>query len=281
MFNGNVNGNFMGGAPMMGYPMGTGYQFNPGQQVQQPKMMNTLTDEEIQKLVKKENQFSLQITETEKMRGICNHRNANGIGDAIIEDPATGECTCQICQYKFMPIDPSTSVESIKDSVANVVDIIQTIKLIYIDMPQEAAREYYQLIPLLEKLPTLFDYACKDYAKHENVNMYGYNGNRNMGALQLFQMLAGNMANGYQQPQGQPMMNPQMQPQQGMPNPAFQSNGFGYVGNGYQPQMKGFQYSPDMTQQGTVMQNPGQVAPQTTQTATDGNNTTVTDTFKA
>lgn len=262
------------------FPQGTGYQFMGGPQMP-TKINNFLSNEEIDKLIKKENQFSLQLTETEVLRGKCNHRSADGLHDTLVEDPATGISRCSICGYEFRPLPIQTSVESIQESCDTILDILQTIKLIYVSLPIEAA-EFFQLIPLIEKIPKLFEYAVKDYAKHERVDQYMYN-NRNMSTLNLFQMLCGTMNqqpfNPGQQvdpsvaaaqqpygfnPQAAPMGNPYVAPGFGMP-----TNGFGY-NYGYNPQTVGYQF-------------PGQPTPTAApaDAAAPAADATTTQTFKA
>ena len=75
MFGNNVQGAYI--------PQGTGFQYVGGAQAQPQKIYNVLTNEEIQKLITKENQFSLQLTATEVLRAKCNHRTADGMADAI------------------------------------------------------------------------------------------------------------------------------------------------------------------------------------------------------
>ena len=230
------------GAPMMG-----GYA-NPG--VQQPvqKFDNPLTPEQIKKLQQKSEQFSLGITEEEWLRGICNHRNAEGTSDSLVYDPVTGEARCTICGYKFKPVDSNMSPESIRDAVDQIVDILQTIKLMYVDLPKEAAKEYFQIIPLLNKIPQLFEFAAKNMSKHEAYN-WQYNG-RNMGTMSMFSnlqnMLAGGMnmfggvnpnpaMNGYYNMQQPPVGSAFGYPGAGgpvpAPNPVYQNPGFAYTPN--------------------------------------------------
>lgn len=298
----------MNGMNGFNIPQGTGFQFNPNAQAQamanQPRQTNNLTEDEIQKVIAKESQFSLQITETERLRAICNHRKADGTGDAIVEDE-DGNCVCQICGYKFRPIDPSTTLESLQASVNEVVDIAQTIKLLFINMNKDAAREYWMFIPLVEKLPGLFQMAVKDWKQHESFNNFGYN-NRNMGTMNLFQMLAGalygqpyaqqgaqqaasgamNMGMGYTpgfSGYGQPFM----QAAPGM-NPAYanpMSNGFGFgpAPQQYNPAMQGYAYNP---QQMPPVQVPPTAAEapksaEGTTATTDGKTVEVNTAFKA
>lgn len=248
--------NGMIGAPMMG-----GYNYQGMAQPVQ-KFNNVLTPEQIKQLQQKGNQFSLSVTEEDILRGVCNHRNADGTGDALTMDPLTGVAMCTICGYKFRPIEPNVSPEEIKEDVERIVDILQTIKLMYVDLPAEAANEYFPIIPLIEKIPQLFEFAAKNMAKHETYN-WQYN-NRNMGAVSMLNNLqnifAGNMGfnPAMQQPQ-QPMMGAPM----GMGGYPMMSNGFGYPGagapmgnpalnNGYTPQTAGFQYVPGQQPAPTV-----------------------------
>ena len=247
----NGMNNMMGAAPMMG---GYAYQ-GMGQPVQ--KHNNPLTPEQIKKLQQKGEQFSLGITEEEWLRGVCNHRNAEGTADTLVFDSLTGEARCTICGYKFKPIESGVSPEEIKGDVERIVDILQTIKLMYIDLPAEAAKEYFQIIPLINKIPQLFEFAAKNMTKHETYN-WQYN-NRNMGAINMFNNLQSMFAGGMmmQQPQ-QAYQQPMMQApfMGGAPTGSYPvNNGFGYPGasmanpalnQGYQPGAPGFSYTPNV-----------------------------------
>lgn len=231
-----------------------GGNYNYGGYAPQVKFSNFLTPEQIRSLRQTSQQFSLSLTTEDIMRGVCNHRNETGDADTLVFDPLTGEATCTTCGYKFRPVEPDISIDEIKDNVDRIVDLLQTVKLMYIDLPAEAATEYFPVIPLLEKLPQLFEYAAKNMNKHE-LNTWNYN-NRNMGAMQMFTNLQSMFANGgqfmnqpqMQQPQGmyqqQPMMQPQMGnpfgfPGAGMPQPMMQPQ------MGYMPQMPGYAYTPN------------------------------------
>ena len=279
MFDANNNGMMNNGMPMMG---GYAYQ-GMGQPMQ--KFNNALTPEQIKKLQQKGQQFSLAITEEEMLRGICNHRNAEGTADTLVFDPLTGEARCTICGYKFKPIEADASPDQIKEDVERIVDILQTIKLMYIDLPADAAKEFFPIIPLVEKVPQLFEFAAKNMTKHESYN-WQYN-NKNMGAINMFNNLqnifgAGMMPQAnVQQPMGwgQPMA----------PNYPVANNGFGYPGasmpgampnpamNGYAPQTAGFQYVPGATPTApaTPTVNGDATAPQTAEATTVTQNVSV------
>ena len=198
--------------PMM-QPMG-GFAYNgfQGQPQATQKFNNVLTAEQIKRLQQNTEQFQIGLTEEEMLRAVCNHRSADGMSDALVFDKMTGIARCTICGYEFRPSDASESIENIKDAVDRVVDYIQTVKIMYYDFPASAAQEYFPIIPLLNKLPKLFEFAAKNMSKHEAYG-WSYNSN-NMGAVQMLNNLNsmfGGMNMGYQQPMQPQMAAPQFQ----------------------------------------------------------------------
>ena len=268
--------------------MGTGYQWNPNP-AQQTKQMNVLTADEIQTLMKQENKFTLALTQTEKLKAACNHRRADGLGDSLVEN-ADGTVSCQICGYTFKPVDPATSGEDyLNAAVAEIVDILQTVKMLWIDVDPQVLREYSQVLPLIEKLPQLYQIAVKNYSNHENYNSWAYAG-KNMSTLQMFGLLNG-MLNGIGQPNQQQF---QAAPQNAMPGYGYgyqqpmygqpQQPGFNpFAAQGYQPQAQGFAYQPGMAAPQQPVADPSAAAgqPVAEATTTDGATNTTTAQFKA
>ena len=265
--------------------MGTGYQWNPNP-AQQTKQMNVLTADEIQTLMKQENKFTLALTQTEKLKAACNHRRADGLGDSLVEN-ADGTVSCQICGYTFKPVDPATSGEDyLNAAVAEIVDILQTVKMLWIDVDPQVLREYSQVLPLIEKLPQLYQIAVKNYSTHENYNSWAYAG-KNMSTLQMFGLLSGLLNNAGQPNQQQFTAAPQnampgygygygyQQPQQFQP-------GFNPFAPGYQPQAQGFAYQPGMAAPQQPVVDPSAAGqPVAEATTTDGATNTTTAQFKA
>lgn len=264
-------------------PMG-GYQYQGYQNV--PKIMNVLSDDEIKELQQQRSQFSLGLTARESLQAACNHRAPGGASDSLVYDPETGIARCTICGYEFRPIEPDSSYETIKDAADRIVDILQTIKLMYQDLPPQAAREYFQIIPLIGKIPQLFEFATKDFNKHE-FNMWSYNG-ANMGGINMLNNLGAmlgaapmgmpmgqpQMQQPYQAPMGMPMGQPMQQPYPqmgvGAPMPMAQpqqmpgANPFGFDGaSQYVPQAQGYVYNPAQAPQQVVAPtvNPAEAAP--------------------
>ena len=279
-----IQHNAMGINPQMGAAP-NGYFNYTGLPTQvQPKIMNALTDEEIKFLQSGQSQFSLGLTQKEQLQGACTHRLPDGSSDSLTYDPITGVARCTICGYEFRPVDADTSIEDITEAKDKIVDILQTIKLLYTDLPADAAREYFQIIPLLMKLPQLFEFAAKNFAKHE-LNAWQYQQYQNMNGINLLQNL-GNILGAGQVQYGQPMYQ-QPQPMMGgmaagYPGAAYApqqpmmgavANPFGYTGASQQQQPvvnQGYAYTPgQVSPVAPTVQTPAAPAPATAPAATE------------
>lgn len=234
--------------PYMAQP--GGYVYNGYNAAPQAKVMNVLTAEEIKELQQERSQFSLGLTAREAKQAACNHRSADGMSDSLVFDQDTGKARCQICGYEFRPIEPDTSYEDIMDAADRCVDILQTIKLLYTDLPADAAREYFQIIPMIAKIPQLFEFAAKSFSKHEFNNAWAYQ-NSNMSGMAMLQGLSSIFGASQQPNYGMPQYGmPQQAPFMAQPQTAPMGNPFGYAGaseaapTGYQPQVQGYQYVP-------------------------------------
>lgn len=295
------NNGYMGGMN----PAGFQYQQNPNP----PKYTQTLTKEQIAALRQNTDKFSLGLTQEEIWRGICFHRDDSG-NPTLRENP-DGTLTCSICGYTFDPTQDMTE-EEIQASVNGIVDIMQTIKLLYLDMPVQAAQEYFQIIPLLEKAPKLFKLASDNFSRHEQWNNFRFNGTPNTinmynmlnsigGANQLWAqqqmnmnqgMMGGMQPNmmGNMNPMGQPMgMNPGMMGATGMMGQPIANGSNGLVNynmmtqpqnnTGYQAGTPaGFQLNPTNTE---VPQGAVQATSNVANQSPDGSKTEVNSTFKA
>ena len=266
------------------FGMGTGYQYSPNSQQAVSPYKSWLTQDEIQNLTSNQSKrFSLEITDDERMKAICNHRNADGSNDTLISCDDGESVRCQICGSVFKPIDLNT--DTVNDICSAFIDIIETVKLYAIDIPPATAREFFQIIAVAKKVPGFVKVCLDNFEAHSNYNPYRYN-TSNADAFNVFHSIingspiqgqpnpyfgyqqnqqfnngfnpqfGGFQNNGYQQPQ----YNPGMAPVQ----PNANSNGFGYNGpaapqnNGYQPTTTGFQLNGQQPQQQTTTQQPNQ-----------------------
>ena len=234
--------NFYGQSPLM-----AGQTIN----VDKKSFCQTLTAEDIESLKQTTEEFTLGITNREKLVAICMHRDING-NSTLVPDSVTGEVKCLICGEQFQIVD-RCSEKDIENAVKNLLDVLQTTKALYIDMPSDAARNFYTIIALIKKIPGLYKVATDNFSKHENAMNGAWSFNSGNGVLNEYAALTGSF-NPYMMGFGmqQPMMQPQMggavygQPMQG---PVGQQNPFGFNGAPqaapvYNPQMNGFAYTP-------------------------------------
>ena len=237
------NNNFGGG---MGYPQypNPGVQYAPRQQA---KMTQTLTAEQIKKLRGTGASFDLHISQPEMWKAICTHKEN---GNIVLVENADGTVTCPICGETFTVSYLDNN--QVAEAVAIVNDICQSVKTMYLDIPEEMATQYFQIIPLLNKLPKLYEIA------KNNFNMY----DQSNPVMQGNSAFGFNALNAFTSPAfGQGMMggNPALYNPGYVPQPQYYGvpqqpvgNPFGYNDPGYQVQVpQQNQQQPAQTQQQT------------------------------
>lgn len=237
---------------------------------QPPRVSNWLTPEKIALLKKGVEQFNLSVSDEDVARGQCNHiDNATGMPALIPDIDGSGGYTCQICGTHFVSRDYTP--EEVKQATDFILDILNTIKITYLSLDPNAAMDYFQIIPFIEKVPKLFEVAANDFKKYEGLSGFRPNGN-SLNPFAAFGMMMtpgfGNQMNmgGYQQPygaypQGQPIPPQPMNAGFAQQNPAFNPMYGQYYGQpataptgfypnqqpapaGYQPQTQGFAMNP-------------------------------------
>ena len=248
--------NNMYGAPMGYAPNFMGQGMVPNQQ-QMPKPGNWLTGDKYALLQKGLSQFKLSVTEEELAKGQCNHYNMNGTSALIPDQDGSGGCTCAICGTHFTSRE--FAQEDVQNATQNVLDILNTIKIMYLSIDPNAALEYFQIIPFIEKIPQLYNIAVNDFKKYEGVNnMVPTQGQNPFNIFSMMTMgynpsMMGGFVQqpmGYGMPQQVPMGYPQQQPM--MNNFAQQNPGFNPMygapqqpmAPGYQPTTQGFSFNP-------------------------------------
>lgn len=186
-----------------------------------PKLSMTqgLTKEQLDSL-RKNTAFSLEISEEDLWRSFCTHRSADKF--AVVPDEE-GNLICSLCGTKFKPYDGE--VPEARDLVNRVVDLMETTKMQALNLPPNTIKEFFQIEPLLKKLPDLYDRSRSDYKRALGFNenyVYGQENN----AFAVYQNMINPMAgNGYMDPaMMQPMYGAQpMQPTYGYaPQPMMQ-----------------------------------------------------------
>lgn len=187
---------------------GFGYVERPN-----PKNTQPLTAEQISKLRQDANGFDWKIDQMDLWRATCTHKEKNGQPALVETSEGSGIYRCTICGATF-PMCTHT-VEEVQAAVNTIISMLQTAKSVYLDAPESLITNYFQVIPILEKFPMLWNRALDNYLRYENqqtatIPVYG-----NYGGFQaLNNILAYNPMN---------FNNPQMggYPQQGFYNPGY------------------------------------------------------------
>lgn len=180
--------NYQQQQPQMPYQYGMmqqpGMMYN--QAIPQPKYTNPLSSQRISELRNRGTAFSLALTQDDIDRAICTHRDPVTHQPTLIQN-GDGSVTCTICGYTFQPIE--SGIKDIEDACNLVTDVLQTIKTMYLDIPENVCREFFQIIPYIQKAPKLFEIAAKNLKQYEGVNPLNQTGGMN--GFNLFGMLTG------------------------------------------------------------------------------------------
>lgn len=251
-----------------------GYFYQP-QPAKAAMMKNPLTPEEVAELQKNRSTgFTMTVNQLDFTAAACTHKTKDH-GMQTIDNP-DGTVTCKICGATFRPVELSTA--QVAEATQNLLDILQSIKYFYVDIPDSVAKEFFQIIPLLEKTPQLYDIAVNNFNSYVSGNNNGIqyaNGQQNgfamlnaLGTGAMYQGFGsmqgqGYAPQGYVPPQYQQQQYGQQQqfvPAQGGQFVAPQNNPFG----GYVDPSQGYAPQQQMAPQGFVPQGyaPQGYAPQ-------------------
>ena len=250
-------------------------------QFPQAKMTQPLTPEQMRELRSTGSGFSLKVDPIEILRSHCTHKDN---GNTALVKNADGSSTCTVCGATFNLLDKE--VEEVAEITRAVLDVLQSIKTYYLDIPENYVKDYFNMIPYLEKLPKFFEVALHNFSKYENGAFL--NNNNNMYGFQMLSALTspgfGQMGNGMMGGQmQQPMMQPQMAPMGGYTQPQYNPQaqmapGYNPFGGVQQPQMGYGQ--PQMQQQNAQpTQQPQQGEGQTQQANNETPQVVSTKTF--
>lgn len=144
--------------PNQGTPIGSVY----APQYAVPKNTQPLTEEQQRKLQKQVDKFSTALTEKDVLESYCTHRTPKD-GMTLYTDQNDNQI-CTICG-EVMHLERYTpqQVEEIVDKFVNLLD---NIKAIYFDIPEDVVKEFFQIIPYCKRVPKLYALAVNNYEKY-------------------------------------------------------------------------------------------------------------------
>lgn len=134
-----------------------------------PKAKNTqpLTPEMIAKLRNNGAGIKIEVSQEDLWRASCTHKE-NGI-PTLIEEGTTEDgkqiVRCNICGERFIITDASQN--EVDYAVNLILNLLQTVKLFYVDAPESLIVQYFQMIPLLKQFGALYERAIHNFSKYE------------------------------------------------------------------------------------------------------------------
>lgn len=198
-------------APAMGYPYyGMQQQSMPvynQQPMKQPEYTNPLGAARIKELLEKGNGGpKIALTEDDYIKAVCTHRY-NGRLELV--DMGDGKMRCKICGAEFTPVDEA-SLDDVKAATTNLMNILHTAKVAWLDVPDKVASEFFQALAVIEKTPDLFKIAMSNFQQYNGYNIQ--NTNMPVNGFGIMNQILGPQVP-YAAPYGQPQQ-PYGQPQQ-------------------------------------------------------------------
>lgn len=209
------------------------------------KMTNMLTNEAAALLRKGTiGDQVITVTEEDAAKAICPHRKLNG--ESTVSPNPDGTYTCNMCGDTYRLIGNEDFVDQITEEALNVFN---TIKVLWLDIPVEFGREYMKIIPFVKQLPRVYRAAMKSFNEYENQNtITGIAGNN---PFALYNSLGTGMGMPMGMNYGQPVQPMNTQPQAPVITVGYDINGAPIYGQqaaqqqvAQQPQVNGFVQQP-------------------------------------
>lgn len=126
------------------------------------RMTQPLTAEDIANLKKKPNTFSFTVSAEEAKLNQCTHKYNDKFTISEIGD---GTMCCSICGARFELIKDSK--EEVTRKCQDVINVIQTIKSLYLDIPLEFVGTISSMLPILKLLPRLYELATDNFEQYQ------------------------------------------------------------------------------------------------------------------
>lgn len=138
--------------------------------VPMPQNQNALTEDEIKRITTtKPSKLDITVPEDEIIRSMCTHKH-NGRDVVVLTNDANHTtCYCPICGKTWK--DRTYTKEEVQELVYDLISAMQHAKWVA-DFPIQLVREYFAMIPILEKFPDLYEYAMKNFNRYMTQNGY-------------------------------------------------------------------------------------------------------------
>lgn len=198
-----------------------------------PKAKNTqpLTAEQISQLRNRSDAIKIEVSQDDLLRAACTHKEADGnmairqVGETEDGRPIV---ECSICGKQFAVTEAEEW--QVKYAVDLIENLLQTVKLFYVDAPENLIVQYFQMLPLLEQFEKLYNRAIKNFSQYEKALDNNNNIMPGVASSNGFQILGSMLTNPYGfvtpqpgaiPPQGYPQQPPVAPPPIGFAQPSY------------------------------------------------------------
>ena len=172
----------------------------------QARYTQPVTNEMSKMVLTNDDELSVKISTTEKIKKMCTHKYPGTTTIALVETPSDTDktlVTCRVCGETFHMI-MDANYDSIKEIADKCVDVLQSAKTLYLDAPEEFTKEYFQIITLLKRIPNVFKKGMNNWSSYE-VSNDPRSINGNMNSFQQVNGMVGGANIGGVTPMGVPM----------------------------------------------------------------------------
>ena len=245
-------------------------QYGPVGYVNAPKprarYTQPVTPEMSQMMLRDDDTLSVKISPIERAKNMCTHKYPGKSEIALVESGSDSEgqiVTCRVCGESFHIImdDPKAIAMDLQKTCSHLIDIMQSSKTMYLDIPEDFATEFYQIMTLIDRVPKVYEKGFKNFNQYDYSNQAQgvYPG---MNSFQTVNQFIGGAAMGGINPMmgGQPY-NPGYQPYPPagyVPQPVQQYDAYG---NPIQVQPQQVPAYPQAPQGGAMPMGPGAPLP--------------------
>ena len=119
-----------------------------------------LTPEDEKELHRGAQALSLDIPKEAMLRAKCTHRDPATHNFTIRPADDGNGYVCMKCGAHFNVVD-GHSMKEINEIIGGAIDILQTTKMMYVDMTPEVIQAYFVILPFLELAPKMYEAAVK------------------------------------------------------------------------------------------------------------------------
>lgn len=138
--------------------------------VARPAMSTGISKEERNLLKSQQEMFDLNVTPEQLAYAACSHKTEDGKSYDVVPVPgaAPGTMMCRTCKAVMNPdVVTEKYVEEVKEKFLNT---LQTMKLLGVDLSNDVIRQYFSMIPYIERLPLLYKMISTTFDRYNNYN---------------------------------------------------------------------------------------------------------------